>query len=1230
MPKNCTDTTSVSRSGSSQLQRVMNALLPASAPVDERDYADLLLFAKRYAAYITNYNELNVADGDWQPLMSMDVSVTLAGIAKTDVEGYADYVRIIYNNINAAGTENERKKYFKSVFDFIFSVIIELDGYFRQIPAELEFKEYYSSSIQARLQEPLQRLINYYNDFITANYIDNSSTFIAGDVPLAITLSQNFSINAISPVWKSPVVFPPIALSVPDPVNVSNSIYHIITHNLFNAQLDTFFKSLSSFVSQSAFFLEQTLTNFSSHTPHYALFISFLHLFKKAQGQLNQFTGRHLDFHYKDVLRLQTKKAEPDSAHIVVELQKGIAQHLLKQGTLFKGGKDVDGKEISYAANEETVINRASVKALQSVYVQLSSYKGKNFETVYASPVANSEDGQGAKLTSASGEWFSFGDVAKMKEATFGFMIASHYLYLNEGDRSITVKLFFADSLTLTAPDLANAFTIQLTGKKGWYDVATYKVDISAAAKTIAFEIELEGDAPAIVGYTAKIHKETYLTDLPVVRFYLQNIKNEVNPYAQLKSLSLQKIGLEVSVEGAKDLIVQNDEGALDPAKPFKPFGSQPKVGSSFIIGSKEIFQKKLTHLNLVIDWDDVPDSLVDQMDEALHEYERTLNYIDMKRKFHTVKTSVLQKGQWRNLDVRKGMFIEDTLYKDIYDWTRPEVKYAGKLSATDVEHNVIAVSTVNIHPGEKTYDKNIAYANTSVDGFVKLELNHPDFGHTAYPEAVRNAAMNVKVTVTDEGGGVTSMSVVPGGSVPKEPYTPSIKSFSVSYKAATEIQLQSTAATLAGEGAFYHVTPFGYAAINNKLQTSVTALPDYENEGELYVGLENVLPSTTLKILFQVSDGTSNPLKPENLVEWSYLSANNWKRFSKSDVIDTTNNLTQSGIVTFVFKEDIITGNSLFDTSLSWIKAAVKTDSDAVCKLISVKAQALKVTLVQDDLNKLYFKQILPANTISKLLVADAAVKKISQPYESFGGRVAEKSEQFYTRVSERLRHKQRAISAWDYERLVLEKFPFVYKAKCINHTGLIPTKVTGVTKYSETIPGQVTVVTIPDLRNHSYKNALKPYTSVGLLTNIRDYLLKLVSPFVKLHVLNPKFEEVQFEFNVVIVSPLDVTFYVNQLSLDIERFLCPWAFANEKEIEFGGKISKSVVLNFIEERSYVDYVTCYKMHHFIDRGTGDQQQHYDVEEAITTTGISILVSYYDEITNTRHKITGDKPCDC
>jgi hypothetical protein len=47
-------------------------------------------------------------------------------------------------------------------------------------------------------------------------------------------------------------------------------------------------------------------------------------------------------------------------------------------------------------------------------------------------------------------------------------------------------------------------------------------------------------------------------------------------------------------------------------------------------------------------------------------------------------------------------------------------------------------------------------------------------------------------------------------------------------------------------------------------------------------------------------------------------------------------------------------------------------------------------------------------------------------------------------------------------------------------------------------------------------------------------------------------------------------------------------------------------VLLNFVEERSYVDFVTCFKMYQYVDG-----VQSADVDEAVATSARTVLVSY-------------------
>src|SRR6202000_1570275 len=218
--------------------------------------------------------------------------------------------------------------------------------------------------------------------------------------------------------------------------------------------------------------------------------------------------------------------------------------------------------------------------------------------------------------------------------------------------------------------------------------------------------------------------------------------------------------------------------------------------------------------------------------------------------------------------------------------------------------------------------------------------------------------------------------------------------------------------------------------------------------------------PPQNLALLFQVADGTANPLaaKPENHLRWSYLRGNEWATLPADAVSDLTEELLVSGIVTLAVPADATNRHSLMPPGMQWIRIAVASAADAVCRLVGVAAQAVRATSrVPDGAATLTVD--LPAGTISKLDSPDAAVKAVSQPYPTFGGRPVEDSTAFATRMSERLRHKDRAITLWDYERLLLEAFPGIYQARCLNHTLYDPTTC-GAGSYHELAPGHVTVV--------------------------------------------------------------------------------------------------------------------------------------------------------------------------
>src|SRR3954470_17765944 len=129
----CTDKNPLTREGTSQLNRVLAALGVHYADIDERSTPDLILFAKRYAAYLNFYNESNTINGDWQPLMAMNISVTLATLAHINVRSINDYKKLLYKNIALAinltqpDRDKKAKQQLKFLFDMLFSLVKEID-----------------------------------------------------------------------------------------------------------------------------------------------------------------------------------------------------------------------------------------------------------------------------------------------------------------------------------------------------------------------------------------------------------------------------------------------------------------------------------------------------------------------------------------------------------------------------------------------------------------------------------------------------------------------------------------------------------------------------------------------------------------------------------------------------------------------------------------------------------------------------------------------------------------------------------------------------------------------------------------------------------------------------------------------------------------------------------------------------------------------------------------------
>ena len=165
----------------------------------------------------------------------------------------------------------------------------------------------------------------------------------------------------------------------------------------------------------------------------------------------------------------------------------------------------------------------------------------------------------------------------------------------------------------------------------------------------------------------------------------------------------------------------------------------------------------------------------------------------------------------------------------------------------------------------------------------------------------------------------------------------------------------------------------------------------------------------------------------------------------------------------------------------------------DTVCEILDIKAQIARAEFIDNNNDLAHLQKGLPSGSIKKLIERSSKVKKIDQPFNSYDGKPIENDENYYRRVSERLRHKNRAVTLWDYEHITLEEFNDLYKVKCLNHTN----------DSSYTAAGSVTLVVIPDTVGKNVFNLYQPRVSTAQLNKIRAFMEKYTSLHVNLDVI-------------------------------------------------------------------------------------------------------------------------------
>lgn len=750
--------------------------------------------------------------------------------------------------------------------------------------------------------------------------------------------------------------------------------------------------------------------------------------------------------------------------------------------------------------------------------------------------------------------WRSFGGLPAgvgpdTPPTAIGWAIASPALALSVGTRKITLTLgFHADGgPALVAPvddhgvtPQKMPFVVSLSGAKGWifpaatfsevnYSIVPGAAGVDAATPLIALQVTIDLDETVPEITPSADSADFGQTPWPVLRLLLRPVWDDDQDYwdtayERFRNLKLARVFVNAATgtytgaprdTGLFPLVVETETGIANGKKPFEPFGPRPSIGSELAIGHKDLNNKRLTHVGVNFEWLGGPTNLSDwYTNYDARNFVAQLSLVD-----GDVKTTSIGNAA--------ALFAGN-------DTTKP-VRIDRQLGAGVAADPVIRPLPPEVRGWRR---------------YLKLALAGTDFGHHVYPSMA--TAKSIALANALRQGTV----VDPAKFAVNPPYTPKFKRLTLDFNAQHEIDLSRYESTAAIDRLF-HVEPFGIAEAAAD-DGGWPFLPEYSEEGALYIGLSGVAAPQPVSLLFAgVESGGAE--ERAGRLSWSWLGEKGWSPFREPPQ-DGTNGLVRRGIVRFDLPA--AAPGPRMPGGLYWVRATMANDAANACDLIDIHSQAGSTRFLDDGAPPEHYLAPLPDKSIKVMGDAVPGIVRVHQPYPSSDGRPAETDEAFHARASERLRHKGRALTRWDYERLVLERFPRIHKVKCL------PARL------DEDMLGTVRLVVIPDIRGQKRRDPFSPRATAVLLDEVAAYLQPLMPPAARVVVSHPSFVRVRVRIGVRFRPGGDEAFDKRRLSERLNRYLAPWAFDEGADIAIGQRIDATSIVAFIDQLPFVDFV--------------------------------------------------------
>lgn len=1087
------------RKGTTQEQRINPQLLHSNFTIDDRTFEDLIGYIATYLDYINFYNTRNKVDGSWKTLVEKDPIIYMVTLIKEPI-----------TDLNTEASTEDKEKALQRWN------VKATQWYHKLIALDEEILAYKIETIATHTFQDSEKEQSTYSD-------------------RKVGSQQEHELNQLVITSRELIA------------NIQNFVREHLRNRIFSQ---------------------------NTHQPQNALYIAFVLLYDTLQKSLNTITQRHLDFYYRDVLQQTSDPGIPTTAVVCFEVTKETKSDMVLQGTELSAGKLFGSQqEVRFTTDRAISVSPIQITSLRTLYCNKNPFIQIGTQETTISSISENiliHKGKAVQgtvnraLFGADEEVLTTAGINPNTTTSVGFMIGSPVLFLEEGLRNIEITLVLeADSSqqifwkllhemadhqklpidVVSQMVLEQTFRVSYTTLKGWETIPSYRITPNEEAHTLNLAFTLEKDAAPVTPLA------TAPSPWPMVKVLFDPLA-PIYSYSFFKGVKLQSVTLDVNVKGIKNLTLHNTVGGIEPGKPFSLFSPIPTVGDYLAIGKSELFKKKLTQLDIHLEWNPIPE-VYGGFDTYYQDYDEVFTNDSF-----TVTLAALSNGYW--LPQTPQPSTTTSLFTTV-----PHITPEGYETVVLSKTSTISISDFAPFALRENYNLQdpLKYDVSTLSGFLKLSLATPSyaFGHELYK---KNYADRVAYNTKHK-------DPLP---LPNPPFTPKVKSITLDYTAKAVLHLNDAVAgsdtAEKGTGEYFHITPFGiHQTVYNHQVHEDTLVHDFQGEGYLYMELTGVDAGGYIALFFDLHN--ANPLHSEhpNNMMLHYKEGDYWVRLRGKHLLsDSTHQLTRSGIVELALPP--LPQSSVENTYT--LRFTAKREAYTYPTLLGIYPNAVTATCTSDD--SAVIGKTVAAYSITKVHEKLPGIKKVLQPAASYGGKIPTPAALFYTAASERLRHKDRAVTFWDYEHLLLQSFHELAAVKCTN-----------LDAHFNPQAGQVTLVVLSTRWNCTEPH----YFNRNELDQMTHFLQQRANAFVQIQVRNPSVEWLVVNCVVSFYQGDSGGHYMDDLNAFINQFLCPMSGDNDKdEAGIGAAIIPGRLATHIGNLPYVKFVEKLNIEHIVRNG--------------------------------------------